>query len=316
MSEAPISKKIRLDKDFDTIAEEAKDSTSKEETSIVKESNEPNYDVPYFRNLLKTETERLTGICNNWEEKLERNLSMIEEDIQGEIRSVIGQGRLVMKERFGQFSGLVDNCEFKRGEKETTTTDLMGFWEMIYFQVSDVDKKFIKLDEIEKNDWKEVVPKPTVVKKKALKKPGAAAAGPKKASASSGLRAMIAAKRKAAMATADASEQSEVKAKESPIRQSKRKSVSRHPVLVVVEQASTPNKTDENQFDGGFFKISSPVRQSPSVSPKEVLTPSRRSVAGDHLRRAAVLNDSSRRSVSGLMLSPFISKVSVVSFVL
>ena len=40
-----------------------------------------------------------------------------------------------MTERFHQFSGLVDNCEFKRGEKETTCTDLMGFWEMIYFQV-------------------------------------------------------------------------------------------------------------------------------------------------------------------------------------
>ena len=38
-------------------------------------------------------------------------------------------------ERFSQFSGLVDNCEFKQGEKETTFMDLKGFWEMIYFQV-------------------------------------------------------------------------------------------------------------------------------------------------------------------------------------
>ena len=51
------------------------------------------------------------------------------------MRSVIGQGRLVMAERFAQFSGLVDNCEFKQGEKETTCMDLKGFWEMIYFQV-------------------------------------------------------------------------------------------------------------------------------------------------------------------------------------
>ena len=43
-----------------------------------------------------------------------------------------------MTERFHQFSGLVDNCEFKRGEKETTCTDLMGFWEMIYFQVKEI----------------------------------------------------------------------------------------------------------------------------------------------------------------------------------
>ena len=48
---------------------------------------------------------------------------------------MVGQARLVMAERFVQFSGLVDNCEFKQGEKETTCTDLRGFWEMIYFQV-------------------------------------------------------------------------------------------------------------------------------------------------------------------------------------
>ena len=40
-----------------------------------------------------------------------------------------------MAERFVQFSGLVDNCQFKQGEKETTCSDLRGFWEMIYFQV-------------------------------------------------------------------------------------------------------------------------------------------------------------------------------------
>ena len=48
---------------------------------------------------------------------------------------MVGQARLVMAERFVQFSGLVDNCEFKQGEKETTCSDLRGFWEMIYFQV-------------------------------------------------------------------------------------------------------------------------------------------------------------------------------------
>jgi disks large-associated protein 5 len=55
---------------------------------------------------------------------------------RGQIRSVVGQAQLLMDQRFKQFSGLVDNCEFGKGEKETTTTDLTGFWEMIYFQVS------------------------------------------------------------------------------------------------------------------------------------------------------------------------------------
>lgn len=38
-------------------------------------------------------------------------------------------------ERFKQFEGLVDNCEYKRGEKETTCSDLDGFWDMVNFQV-------------------------------------------------------------------------------------------------------------------------------------------------------------------------------------
>ena len=42
---------------------------------------------------------------------------------------------LLMDQRFKQFSGLVDNCEFSTGEKETTCTDLQGFWDMVYFQV-------------------------------------------------------------------------------------------------------------------------------------------------------------------------------------
>ena len=49
---------------------------------------------------------------------------------------MLGQAGLVMSERFVQFSGLVDNCQYKQGEKETTCQDLRGFWEMIYFQVT------------------------------------------------------------------------------------------------------------------------------------------------------------------------------------
>lgn len=54
------------------------------------------------------------------------------------MRTAVGQARLLMKERFNQFGGLVDDCEFARGEKVTTCTDLQGFWDMVYFQVSGV----------------------------------------------------------------------------------------------------------------------------------------------------------------------------------
>jgi len=40
-----------------------------------------------------------------------------------------------MAERFKQFAGLVENCEYGTGEKEITTGDLQGFWDMVFFQV-------------------------------------------------------------------------------------------------------------------------------------------------------------------------------------
>merc|ERR1712105_552735 len=91
--------------------------------------------------------------------------------------------------------------------------------------------------------------------------------------------------------------------KQTPVRKT-RKSMMNSPA---------PPTPAENQFDGGFFQITSPARTSPAQSPK-TKTPgsgekSRRSVGGDHLRRA-VLNDSTRRSISGLILSPFLSQVS------
>ena len=85
----------------------------------------------------------------------------------------------------------MDNCEFGKGEKETTTMDLTGFWEMIYIQVldsntgpselkvsglalkmqvEDVDAKFVKLSKVEDDGWvdKEVKVVKKVQKKKVL----------------------------------------------------------------------------------------------------------------------------------------------------
>ena len=87
----------------------------------------------------------------------------------------------------------MDNCEFGKGEKETTTMDLTGFWEMIYIQVrdsdishsvlkasnlalkmqvEDVDAKFVKLSKVEDDGWvdkdKEVKVVIKVQKKKVL----------------------------------------------------------------------------------------------------------------------------------------------------
>ena len=55
--------------------------------------------------------------------------------VYGCIRTTIGQAELLMAERFKQFAGLVEQCEYGTGEKEITTGDLHGFWDMVYFQV-------------------------------------------------------------------------------------------------------------------------------------------------------------------------------------
>ena len=47
---------------------------------------------------------------------------------------------------------------------------LQGFWEMIYFQVKDVEKLFIDLEQLEKKNWVEEEPKIPILKKKPIEK--------------------------------------------------------------------------------------------------------------------------------------------------
>ncbi|KAM6360066.1 disks large-associated protein 5 isoform 2-T2 [Alca torda] len=140
---------------------------------------EEEHDVPYFRNILRSETERLMSQCLQWDGKFELD---IPEDAKDLIRTTIGQTRLLIAERFKQFEGLVDNCEFKQGEKETTCADLDGFWDMVNFQIEDVNKKFDNLKKLQDNEWQPLdVPSKAIVKKKTIpngvSKPKLGAAG-------------------------------------------------------------------------------------------------------------------------------------------
>ncbi len=69
------------------------------------------------------------------------NLTSFLLSVRDRMRTAVGQARLLMKERFKQFSGLVDDCELGRGEKITTCTDLQGFWDMVYFQASNSSQR-------------------------------------------------------------------------------------------------------------------------------------------------------------------------------
>ncbi|KAM6444549.1 disks large-associated protein 5 [Rhynochetos jubatus] len=143
------------------------------------DTREQEHDVPYFRNILRSETEKLMSQCRQWDGKFELDIPGDAKDL---IRTAVGQTRLLIAERFKQFEGLVDNCEFKRGEKETTCSDLDGFWDMVNFQIEDVNKKFDNLKKLQDNNWQPVdVPSKAIVKKKAIpngaSKPKLGAAG-------------------------------------------------------------------------------------------------------------------------------------------
>ncbi|XP_061765068.1 disks large-associated protein 5 isoform X2 [Nerophis ophidion] len=211
---------------------------------------ESKHDVPYFRSEINNETDKLTSLSAQWEPKVE-DVS-IPEEMRDRMRTAIGQARLLMKERFNQFSGLVDDCELGRGDKLTTCSDLQGFWDMVYFQVEDVSRKFDALKEAEVRGWVEEH-KPQTRQRKAVKKPVVPPTKPPgtKAGAKSGLAAIKAAMRakKQAAEAEEASKvagdpQDEATPPEGP------------------QSQVAPQATDTVVFDGGFFSVESPARAS------------------------------------------------------
>ncbi|XP_039544158.1 disks large-associated protein 5 isoform X1 [Pimephales promelas] len=201
------------------------------------------HDVAYFRSVMASETERLTGFSKLWESRFDD--ASIPEEMRDRMRTAVGQARLLMKERFGQFSGLVDDCELGRGEKITTCTDLQGFWDMVYFQVEDVNKKFNALKEAEARDWKEEV-RP-VTRKRVAKKPPVVGG---KAEAGGAVSAAVKS-RLAAVKAAMRAKQAEQKASETSDN-------IQGDADSVPAAATLPVQTVV--FHGGFFQVESPVK--------------------------------------------------------
>ncbi|NXJ67941.1 DLGP5 protein, partial [Rostratula benghalensis] len=200
---------------------------------------EEEHDVPYFRNILRSATEKLTSQCLQWDEKLELD---IPEDAKDLIRTTTGQTRLLIAERFKQFEGLVDNCEFKRGEKETTCTDLDGFWDMVNFQIEDVNKKFDNLKKLQDNEWQPLdVPSQAIVKKKAL---------PNLPKAKLGEAGRMAARSRLAA-----------------VKAALRDKMKHDRAADCTHQEKLP-EVEKVVFDAGFFRIESPVKNFPGVLSK------------------------------------------------
>ncbi|XP_013971390.1 disks large-associated protein 5 [Canis lupus familiaris] len=200
--------------------------------------SQPHHDVLYFRNSLRLETEKLTSHCLEWDRKLELD---IPDDAKDLIRTAVGQTRLLMKERFKQFEGLVDNCEYKRGEKETTCTDLDGFWDMVSFQIEDVNQKFNNLTKLEESGWQNN----NNISKKVPQKKVVSGVASKPKQDDDG---RIAARNR--LAAIKHAMREKMKQKEP------------------VEAAASvmPKEVDKIVFDAGFFRIESPIKSFSGLS--------------------------------------------------
>ncbi|XP_057642420.1 disks large-associated protein 5 [Chionomys nivalis] len=200
--------------------------------------SQPQHDVPYFRTILQSETDRLTSHCLEWDRKLDLD---IPDDAKDLIRTTVGQTRLLIMERFKQFEGLIDNCEYKRGEKETTCSDLDGFWDMVNFQVDDVNQKFDNLFKLEEAGWKNNNnPSKKVLRKKTV--PVETSRTKQDDAGRLAARNRLAAIKNAMKARLKQEE---------------------HAPVAAVE---TPKEVDKIVFDAGFFRIESPVKSFSALS--------------------------------------------------
>ncbi|NXT88631.1 DLGP5 protein, partial [Anhinga rufa] len=201
---------------------------------------EQEHDVPYFRNILRSQTERLMSQCLQWDGKFELD---IPEDAKDLIRTTVGQTRLLIAERFKQFEGLVDNCEFKQGEKETTCTDLDGFWDMVNFQIEDVNKKFDDLKKLQDNEWQPLdVPSKAIVTKKTI--PNRVAKPKLEAAGRTAARNRLAA-----------------------IKVAMRDKMKHDGAVDCTHQEKLP-EVEKVVFEAGFFRIESPVKNFPGLLSK------------------------------------------------
>ena len=109
--------------------------------------------------------------------------------------------------------------------------DLQGFWDMVYYQVEDVDKKFEKIARLENNNWVEKITEDVTRKTVRAKKMGVVR---KTATVGKGskMREVIAARR-AAM--------------------KENRGVGQAPQINITE-------VEVKTFEGGFFNVASPIR--------------------------------------------------------
>ncbi|XP_072152611.1 uncharacterized protein mars isoform X2 [Bemisia tabaci] len=194
---------------------------------------------------LDFETQRLHDFCEKW-----NNIGKSEspsEEIASEINALSGKTRLLTSDKFMQFRRLVEQFDTGTANPPIMPEDLTGFWDMVYLQVEDLEKKFNNLEKLRSNKWKSAaVDNPVCQVRKSARPPCKIV---KKAAASSTLKKFIADARKN-------------------------------------KEQSTLPKEEFKTFDGGHFKIASPLIQTH--------VPRRKSDANNSLLRQVMSSGSKR----------------------
>ena len=85
------------------------------------------------------------------------------EDINGELAAIVGKTKLLIDGRFRQFKSLIKDFQSikERGDntktRRITVQDLQGFWELIYLQIEDLDRRFDNLNKLYTRAYKDRV---------------------------------------------------------------------------------------------------------------------------------------------------------------
>ncbi|XP_014288947.1 disks large-associated protein 5 isoform X2 [Halyomorpha halys] len=107
-----------------------------------------------LRAKLEEETSRLNKVADSWSKQHAQDSDSIPEDVKDEILAVVGQTRLLLSDKFQQFRSLIDNALSEHKESAVIKADdLLGFWEMMYLEVEQLNKKYENLSNLAHNGW-------------------------------------------------------------------------------------------------------------------------------------------------------------------
>ncbi|XP_050669658.1 disks large-associated protein 5 isoform X2 [Leptidea sinapis] len=247
-----------------------KENARKEMKKKIEEDDDYNDlgSVEHFKNQLNSEIKRITEMCNTWE-KISMQ-GVLPDAVESAILGAVGQGRLLVSQKMQQFAGLVARCEQPDPRHPlVTAADLHGFWDMLFMQVENIDIRFKELEEMKARGWLAKEPQKVMLKKKVTTTVAA-----DKPAATSRIRDMIAAARRA-------KKEQQVKQADGPER-----------------DADSGTKT----FDAGFFCVLSPVRVAPAPA-----TPRPQRVLNEEYFPSSDTKNSSRMSMA-MMRASFISR--------